>query len=364
MNSTPSLSIIVPAYNVQNYIDACIASILAQLQPHHELIVIDDGSSDATGVRLAALRASHDGANFSVTHQPNQGISATRNHGVAAARGDYIAFVDSDDVLLPGALAAIDREIAGQPDVIACDFRMWHPDSPAKSYTVRCGYQPGVTITDRDLILQVFFADSDMYVWSKIFKRHIYMRHDMPLFPVGRVFEDVTVVPQLLASCASLVYLPQAIIDYRQHPVSITAAVSEKWCLDFAAALHAVKRRLTPQLPAASVRLQFDVAACDFYIGVVKNSYQLPLSTGSRVRKAVKACLLDSLFHEAPQVMAALRQGMPMSKNVQADRRLAKQLNAALSGSLGFHLAQSINRKLKYWRRLRQIRVQAREQQS
>lgn len=360
MNRTPSLSILVPAYNVRLYVGDCIAAILRQLQAQHELIVIDDGSTDGTTALLRQLRDAHGGDNFTLIEQANQGISCARNAAVQAARGDYIVFIDSDDLLLDGALAAIEAAIAQwQPDAIAVDFRMWHPDQPSKNRTVRCGYQPNTLITDRDTMLKVFFADRDMYVWAKIIRRAIYQQMAMPLFPPGRVFEDVAVVPQLLNLCANLVYLPLPLLDYRQHPVSITRAISERWCMDFAAALLPVKQQYQRHAVSASVRLHFDVAVCYFYVAVVKNSYQLPADVGDRVRAAIKARLLEGLFNDYRDVLRAMEDGSLLSNDAAADRAHAKQIRAAINGSLAFHWTQTINRKIKLWRRMRATRALA-----
>ena len=152
------ISIVVPAYNVQHYIDECLDSILSQMQPSHELIVVDDGSTDATAERIEAARLAHPDLRFHVLRQPNQGISVARNSGLAAARGDYVAFVDSDDVLLPGALAALGEAIAlHQTDVVVCDFHMWRPDREAKSRRVSMGYPAAKVIRDSSLILSTFF---------------------------------------------------------------------------------------------------------------------------------------------------------------------------------------------------------------
>lgn len=360
MNRTPSLSILVPAYNVRHYVGDCIAAILRQLQPQHELIVIDDGSSDGTAALLAQLKAAHGGDNFTLIEQANQGISCARNRAVQEARGDYIVFIDSDDLLLDGALAGIEAAIAQwRPDAVAVDFRMWHPDQPSKNRTVRCGYAPNTPITDRDTILSVFLADRDMYVWAKIIRREIYAQLAMPLFPPGRVFEDVAVVPQLLNLCASLVYLPMAILDYRQHPVSITRAISERWCMDFAAALLPVKQQFQRHAVSAPVQLQLDVAVCYFYVAVVKNSYQLPADVGNRVRAAIKAKLLESLFNDYRAVLRAMEDGTILSNDRGSDRAHAKQIRQAISGSLAFHWKQTINRKIKLWRRMRATRALA-----
>ena len=83
-----TVSVIVTAYNVERFIEACLAAVLEQLRPDHELIVIDDGSRDGTAARIRQLRAAHGGVNFHFIEQANQGVSAARNASLALARGD------------------------------------------------------------------------------------------------------------------------------------------------------------------------------------------------------------------------------------------------------------------------------------
>lgn len=352
--SPPLLSIIVVAHNSAAFIDATLASILSQLDARHELVVVNDGSTDSTLAQVRALQQQSAGVTWQIIDQPAQGVSVARNSGVLAARGAYLAFIDSDDLLLPGALAAIGAALTQhRPDVLACDFNMWHPAHPARNRAVRLSYRPATLITDRDAILGTFFADRHLYIWSKIFKREIYAAHGMPVFPPGRVFEDVSAVPQLLARCASLLYLPLAIIDYRQHAASITKVISAQWCLDFAAASRALRAALQPLALADQTRLQFDVTVCYFYLAVVKNSYQLARSSGRPVREQVRAICLDSLFHDYRRVLRAMRGQEIASADRRADQAYARQIGQAFAGALLFRLRQTVNRKIKLWRRLR-----------
>ena len=94
-----AVSVVVPAYNVQRYIEQCVRSILDQLDPCDELIVVDDGSSDNTLALVFKLQEAWPGANFHVFSQPNEGIPSARNHCLRVAQGDYIAFIDGDDVM-------------------------------------------------------------------------------------------------------------------------------------------------------------------------------------------------------------------------------------------------------------------------
>ena len=94
----PIVSIVVPAYNAEDYIRKCVDSILAQSNQSLEVIVVDDGSTDST---LAELKAYSNDSRVRVIHQENQGVSSARNKALAVAKGEFVAFVDSDDVVHP-----------------------------------------------------------------------------------------------------------------------------------------------------------------------------------------------------------------------------------------------------------------------
>jgi len=94
------ISVIVPAYNVEEYIIDCVESICNQSYKNLEIIIIDDGSTDATGEICDAF----DDSRIKVIHQKNQGFSGARNTGILEARGEYLAFVDSDDYIKPDML--------------------------------------------------------------------------------------------------------------------------------------------------------------------------------------------------------------------------------------------------------------------
>ena len=91
------LSIIVPVYNVEQYLVRCLESIVVEMRDDYELILVDDGSTDRSGEMCDEFAHQHPGLNVVVVHQPNGGLSAARNAGIDRARGEYITFVDSDD---------------------------------------------------------------------------------------------------------------------------------------------------------------------------------------------------------------------------------------------------------------------------
>jgi glycosyltransferase involved in cell wall biosynthesis len=351
---TATLSILVPAYNAQAHIEACLRSVLPQMQAHHALVVVDDGSTDRTAGLVEGLAREYGHARLTLIRQQNQGISGARNRLLAAATGDYVQWLDADDLLLPGTLAALDDVIATHaPDVVACDFNNWHPDQPRKNRPVALGYPAGMLLREHDAILCSFFADRHIYVWNNVMRRTVYERVAAPVFPVGRVFEDVSVVSSLLARCDSLVRLARPTVDYRQHAGSLKLATSAKWCVDFTQALRQVKQDFSSLPVSDKVRLHIDATACHFYIRIVKNSYQLPWSEGRAAREQVRSLFISSLFHPVEQVLAAMRAGLEYSHDRKFDASVADQVRSALAGNLAFSLAKTASQRLKMWRQRR-----------
>ena len=103
MTKVCDISVIVPCYNANRYLNICLESLKAQRTPNSEMIFIDDGSTDATGAILDAFARTESRAK--VVHVHNEGVSAARNRGISMATGRYIAFVDADDVLEENALS-------------------------------------------------------------------------------------------------------------------------------------------------------------------------------------------------------------------------------------------------------------------
>lgn len=110
------VSVIIPAYNYAETLPRAVNSVIAQLgEAQAELLVIDDGSTDATPQVLEQLQAEHAGL-FRALRKPNGGLSSVRNRGIEEARGQYLIFLDADDEMAPGALAAVTRHVASHPE--------------------------------------------------------------------------------------------------------------------------------------------------------------------------------------------------------------------------------------------------------
>jgi glycosyltransferase involved in cell wall biosynthesis len=110
------ISVVIPAYNYAETLPRAVNSVIEQLgEARAELLVIDDGSTDATPQVLEQLQAEHAGL-FRALRKPNGGLSSVRNRGIEEARGQYLIFLDADDEMAPGALAAVTRHVASHPE--------------------------------------------------------------------------------------------------------------------------------------------------------------------------------------------------------------------------------------------------------
>jgi glycosyltransferase involved in cell wall biosynthesis len=355
-----SLSIVVAAYNVRNYIEPCVQSILEQLLPGQELIVINDGSTDDTLALLDAMHQASRTEHFRIVSQANQGISGARNTGIELATGEYLMFVDGDDVVRPGSLALLDRTITLQhPDAIAFDLRNWHPGNEQRSRRIARGYPVETLLSDQTTILNILFADRLMYPWCNVYRRSIYLQMPGPVFPPGRVFEDISTTPRLLSLCENLWYLPHEIINYRQHPTSITKRITETSSRDLANALSLAKQFLAERGVNASVKRHFNLAAAYFYISAVKDSYQLSTATGRRLRDQIKPVFAQTLFGDCASIYTLAKARDMVSHDRSRDAKTLRQVRSAMNDSFIFDFKLSVSRKFKLWLKARKLRKQA-----
>lgn len=211
------LSIIVPVYQVEAHIDECITSILDQTFRDFELILVDDGSLDLCPA-ICDVYAQKD-SRIRVIHQKNQGLSAARNTGLQAARGDYIGFVDSDDFIEASMyeklLDNLEREKA---DISVCGrYKVWGDkkiqEQKSNVYKVMDSAQALALMNTN--VLGYF----DVAAWDKIYKRSCFKGIE---FPEGKLCEDWFVMYKLFFNARRIVYDSIPLYNYRQRTGSIT----------------------------------------------------------------------------------------------------------------------------------------------
>ena len=194
----PLISIIVPVYNVKNYLEKCLQSICGQTYKNLEIILIDDGSSDGSG-ELCDLFAQRDGR-IKVIHQTNAGQSAARNRGLAVAQGEFLGFVDSDDWIEPDMyefLYCLLKE--NEADISICSHCRDKDGGSVVKYA--SGKQ---FVFTRDEGIRALAVDKHIrnYVWDKLYKRCLFS--DIA-FPLNRIFEDIAISYQVFYKAENIV---------------------------------------------------------------------------------------------------------------------------------------------------------------
>jgi len=182
----PMITIVIPVYNIEEYIEKCVKSILKQqTNLLYEVLLIDDGSTDGSGEKCDVLSSIH--TRVSVIHKKNDGVSSARNLGVDYAKGKWIWFVDGDDYLLPGALASLEASLFNcDSDMIAISYEQETATGEMIQYipqTIRSSHS-------RDGINYLLTPDIAAAVWAYIFNIDILRKNDMRMSQELKYGED------------------------------------------------------------------------------------------------------------------------------------------------------------------------------
>ena len=209
-------SIIVPVYNVADFLQGCIDSILANDCSDCELILVDDGSTDGRCPAICDENAARHPELIRVIHQANQGLGGARNTGLEAARGEYVFFVDSDDTIAPESLQVL-REAVERTHAEICSFNLRTHDGQGSGETVEISRQYDTPFT---LAEHPEFLMSLPAAWARIWKRELFLRTGIR-YPSRVWYEDIRTSTKLFAVADSIVTLPQTLYFYLARPGSI-----------------------------------------------------------------------------------------------------------------------------------------------
>lgn len=208
----PQLAVIVPAYNVADYLEECIKSITEQSYTNWEMLIIDDGSQDTTG-EIADRLAATDGR-IRVVHQENRGLGAARNTGINKSRAPYMTFIDSDDLVAPHAFKLMmESAVASDSDVIIGSIdrfnstRHWVPFWVDLVHKER---RSGITAKELPPVMW------DVFACNKIFKRSTW-NDIVGEFPTGTLYEDQECTAKLFVNDATLDILPETVYHWRHR---------------------------------------------------------------------------------------------------------------------------------------------------
>ena len=217
------ISIIVPIYNTGNELKESVESILKQTYSDLEIILVNDGSTDNSGEICEELAKLDD--RIRVVHKENGGVASARNRGLDEAKGDYIGWVDSDDIVSPNMYKALyDTAVKYDADIVQCSHTRFLDK-------LQIGYPdelPSLKVSNNIESLKRIYTThytNSCALWSKIYRRCLF---DGLRFTEGAAFEDDEVVPRLLERAEKLVFFESPLYCYIKRENSIITAPKQK----------------------------------------------------------------------------------------------------------------------------------------
>ena len=205
----PKFSIIIPVYNVEDYIKECLDSVKNQTYKDYEVIVVDDGTKDKSMDIVKKYKVK-------TIHQENQGLSAARNNGVKRAKGEYILFLDSDDTIEEGLLKNLAEATADKPDVIRFQIQEMFADH-SKNKFKEDGFSTCKGEKAFSKICQYHFVEN---AWCYAIRRSYYEKEKYA-FAKGRIHEDFGLIPLVIIKAPRVKAIEYIGYNYRQRQNSI-----------------------------------------------------------------------------------------------------------------------------------------------
>ena len=216
MTVMPLISVVIPVFNVEKYLERCVKSVLSQTYSNLEVILVDDGSTDKSGMLCDFFEKKDQ--RVKVIHKQNKGLSAARNTGIAYARGEYIGFVDSDDHIAPFMYERLlSMCINDRADMAVCGhFDVYDNIEPAKLAT-----QSKVLRTEK-AVQSVFTGNSPIVgACQKLYRKSLF---DSVKFPEGKIYEDAFVILDLIVQCSRVSMTSEQMYYYVHRKNSITTS--------------------------------------------------------------------------------------------------------------------------------------------
>lgn len=221
-------SVVIPVFNVETYLKECVDSVLRQTFTDFELILVDDGSKDKSGALCDEYAAKDE--RVRVVHKDNGGQSSARNRGVELARGIYVFFLDSDDMIADeNAFEILKNAVSSGADIVAYRYNKWFSEQRSEPGVSLAG----ITTRDKTGVIEELVRRDAFYCscWSKI-TRLALLKENRITFDESSKCEDMDWYFQVVEKAKSMELVDRALVNYRQRPGSVTKRSGEKGFTD------------------------------------------------------------------------------------------------------------------------------------
>ena len=209
----PLISVVIPVFDVEDYLPACLDSVLAQSHTDLEVVVVDDGSTDRSGA-IADSYAARD-PRVRVVHTANHGLGAARNEGLRHVTGDLLAFADSDDVVPPEAYATLLRQQQRAGCDVVTGSIVWWYDEPGGARLVEPPWMRRLHATRRvGIVDQVPEVLGDVFAWNKLYRRDFWEGNHLS-WPEGTRYEDQPTLTRVFLQARRIGVVPDVVYHWR-----------------------------------------------------------------------------------------------------------------------------------------------------
>lgn len=238
--ASPAISLIIPAYNVEKFLVRALDSVKEQTFKNFEVIIVDDGSTDKSVEIIKKYCSEND--NFKLIQQENKGPGAARNAAIKISKGEYIAFMDSDDYLEPEFLESLyNAAIESGADIACCNFNLYYPQKNLKVYMPFTSL-PGVYSKTKALRKLILDMGIHYFVWNKLSKRKIFFENNLEFDDM--YFEDISTSPKIFYYANKIVLIGKALYNYTSRDTSILHSMNLQKINDFIRSLGVIRNFL------------------------------------------------------------------------------------------------------------------------
>ena len=193
------ISIVIPVYNTEKYIERCLNSVFLQEFEDYEIIIVNDGSTDSSEQLIKKIIEDNPGKLIKYIRQENKGLSEARNHGLSEASGKYIIWLDSDDSLMEGVLAKLGVVLKNEPDMVICRIASFDENS---NTVTPCRYRfPNIKMIDANQTISVLNRTKGFWyaAWCIIPRREMLLSENIRFAP-GLYHEDELWTPSVIVA--------------------------------------------------------------------------------------------------------------------------------------------------------------------
>lgn len=225
------ISIVIPVYNAEKYLDVCLSSILDQDMHSYEVILVDDGSTDSSP--MICDRYSGTDARFRTIHKVNGGVSSARNAGISLSQGEYVMFVDADDALSPDALSLLSAVTVEKPDIVIGGFNIYQGEIPYRTVIpYDSEFYPSAGLSE--------FFDATMHrlgelfrgPWAKLYRSSVIKKHSLRFNENLSYAEDKLFVYQFMNKISSAAAVDAPVYEYFRRPGTLSGGKTTARRLD------------------------------------------------------------------------------------------------------------------------------------